>query len=144
MQTVVAVDPGVTTGVAVLRSFKGQTRVERTFVSRYPHEGLGEQLLNVNADYIVAERGPSRRRQPEACLIVEQILYELFPDRVEWVRPAEWKGHPRSALPPGVYPRTLHERDACGMGLFALWRAWVSSLKAPDGPRLQNLPRGRG
>jgi hypothetical protein len=109
----VALDPGSTTGVAV---FSDGGLVD-TFSTVAPHEGLRERLDRLDPDDVVCERGPSLRRQPEACAPVERLVIELFGEIVQWVQPSSWKNHPDARL-----MESQHERDAARMG-----RYWLAS-----------------
>ena len=113
-KVLVSIDPGVTTGIA--RFENGE--LEFTVASRHPHEDLREQLLDMDPDYIVVERGPTQRRQPEACVLVEQLVIELYGKSINWIRPSEWKGHPKSRLSDRERHKTgtIHEHDAASMG----------------------------
>lgn len=112
MIQLVAIDPGLSTGVAVIHS--DGTAVSFTTVA--PHDELDRFLdkLDENVN-IVCEQGPRNRRQADACTPVEARVKQLA-NPIHWVRPTDWKPNPHARLEPSDKPGTKHERDATRMG----------------------------
>ena len=118
-----AVDPGITTGIAVVDIQNFVLHTESLQDMRFA--ALSSMLRFLHGkwevDTVVIEEGPVIERQSSRFLMhLDGTLRDTFPDAV-WMRPAEWKPTPRAKLPvPGV--RSKHERDAARMGFEHLHR----------------------
>ena len=106
-----AIDPGMTTGVAVLNS-SGEV-ILGTEMRGDPHL-IVATLKEIQHEDVVVEEGLPTRDNAYLDDLDAQ-LRETFPDAT-WVRPSEWKGTPRSHL---ALPRRIkspHVKDAARMG----------------------------
>lgn len=115
----VAIDPGLDTGVAIFHDDDSCI----SFTTRAPHDRLRTFLERLDeSTEVVCEKGPTNhRRQAAACAPVEAQVSEL-PNTIHWVRPTDWKPHPRAVLLPSDEPGTKHERDVTRMGRWFLAR----------------------
>jgi predicted RNase H-like nuclease (RuvC/YqgF family) len=106
-RTLVAIDPGHTTGIAIFHD----DELVHVLTSESPHEALGDIVRDKE---VVCEQGPvNRDHNADACVEVETIVKQESAT-THWVRPADWKCHPASRTEPKEGNR--HERDAIGMG----------------------------
>lgn len=113
---ILAIDPGVTTGVAYMENGV----VLWTDVSVAPWTLLRLQVRRFRRGKVVAEKGPSfLRHHQEAINRVERILEEEA-ENVEWVLPAQWKNTPpvKAATFTG---ESQHEKDAEGIAHWFNW-----------------------
>lgn len=120
---ILAVDPGVQTGMALLNPLG---EVVWTGVSEAPYEGLKNALLHYrvakihpthNAE-LAAEVAPSTRHYQD----VHSQVSDCFAGcEVHWIRPSEWKSHPFCKVPVSDYD-TKHEAEAIGIGRAYLLR----------------------
>jgi hypothetical protein len=114
---ILAFDPGVTTGVAVLEedgsiiktyAFSDPDKVER-FAQR-------AKVEYPNSDVVI--EAPPQWAGNFRPLIqqVEEKLRSIFPDAC-WVNPGQWKGHPTADLSTlSGLGYTQHEKDTVGLG----------------------------
>lgn len=112
---VIAFDPGVSTGGAVIGD---AGEVIETSVGRTVDDAR-KMAFRWAQDYpgfdVVAEASPSLSGNYRAhTQQVENIVTEVFP-ATAWVNPSQWKGTPasRGAMPDGL---TQHEKDAVSLG----------------------------
>lgn len=122
---VMVFDPGQTIGVAVLKRGGAcvVTKSIETDGTRDWRQRL-EQVFNAYApsSELVVEQGPDFGRHNRGILsLVERELTwlsERYGLPINWIRPADWKGHPaaRPDALDGNEPRTQHEKDTLGMG----------------------------
>ncbi len=121
--SVLAIDPGVTTGIAHLSDsgdLLDQTSLqpdELAYLERYK----GRKGLRV-----VIEETPTPKRTATNAIVrrVLTTLDQYFPSPV-LIRPSEWKTHPigRRRLPKAWYhDSSIHSRDAIRMGLYYILR----------------------
>lgn len=107
---VLAIDPGITTGVAVLDS-------TGAVVSSYELSGDPEfvidELEREAFTCAVIEQGPPGRNNPFLDDL-DARLRATFTDAC-WMRPSEWKGSPRAQQSVDDV-RSRHARDAARMG----------------------------
>lgn len=118
---VIAIDPGITTGVAVLDD---DGDVSYTYTLRGSAEDVVSNLLveastifdaPVTGEDIVIEQGPSVRQIPYLDDL-DARLRIAFPCAT-WMRPTEWKDYPGAKDPLGSYVAvSQHARDAARMG----------------------------
>lgn len=115
---VISLDPGVTTGYAVLDLDRG-----RLELGDLPFEDLEEKLRYLKETY------------PEASVVAEVVVdsyrnRELRPlgvtiskvfEQVDWLTPGEWK----NSFVANIYNPDVdnkHQRDALCIGAYYLWR----------------------
>lgn len=116
-------DPGSLTGVAVFTLTRMSSQmVSSRLEDHYITDSL-DRIRNTlrEADEVVAEEGPQRRRQPEACEPVETLIKHEVAERgqaVHWVRPTDWKPHPQGHLEAGDFPEGVHDADAISLGRY--------------------------
>lgn len=104
------VDPGISTGVALLDS-SGQ--VLSTYELSGDPDYIIDKLEQEEPTLVVIERGPAARANPYLDDL-DAHLRAIFPD-AHWMYPGEWKNTPRAAAPvEGVLSH--HARDAVRMG----------------------------
>lgn len=112
---VVSIDPGVTTGIAVIGD---DGSVVDTWSLSDP-EDVSDQLRVLASMYpdadSVGEQPPlwGGHHRPHTQVIEEKVKH-FFPD-VDWVNPGQWKGHPASKTS-DLRGKTQHEKDAAGLG----------------------------
>lgn len=119
-----AIDPGITTGVALL-DYDG------TVLSSY--EVAGDEASAVvaiicqeTAQEVVIERGPLSRAN-QFLDELDGVLRLTFPDAT-WMYPGEWKGTPRSQQAVnGVLSH--HARDAVRMGREFLFQRTLTASR---------------
>lgn len=117
MLSLIAIDPGLSTGVA---QFGSKGELLSSFTSTPPNDRLRLFLQVVPDAVIVCEQGPSfSRRQQEACEPVEALVRASPPD-VHWIRPTTWKPSPAAKLLSSDNPSTKHEKDAIRLGRWFL------------------------
>ncbi len=108
---VLAIDPGVTTGVALLNQ-AGEVILANEL--RGDPSTVAKVLAEIPAEDVVIEQGPIGYGRSSAYL--EELdfrLKEVFPNAT-WLRPVEWKGTPRAQTP--VNEKSVHVKDAVRMG----------------------------
>jgi hypothetical protein len=121
MDKLIAVDPGLDTGIAV---FEGSVLVLTSTVRE------GKDLIDLLAHHhgarVVGEKPPQQNaHQPEVTAAVVEIVNlecQMREMPVSWILPAQWKGTPQARLQEGEAEKcaTQHELDAVGMGRFKL------------------------
>jgi hypothetical protein len=118
-QRIIAFDPGVTTGVAVLDS-KGNI-INTMAVNERLVVGNAKRLRRKYHDVkVVIEQGPLWRSDSQLTRTVEGELRNIFPDAV-LIPPNRWKGHPAAKCTERM--NTTHERDAVRLGRWFLARS---------------------
>lgn len=112
-----SIDPGLTTGVAVLNR-NGEVILANE-LSGDPHL-IVATLAQIPHEDEVIEEGPPNRNNPFLDDL-DGRLREEFPEAV-WMRPTEWKSTPRrfSSVPRSV--KSVHVKDAIRMGREHLHR----------------------
>lgn len=126
---VMVFDPGQTIGVAVLKR-GGDVVVTKSIETDGTRDWRDRlaQLFNAYApsSELVIEQGPQFGRHNRGILsLVERELVwlsERYDLNINWIRPADWKGHPagRPRDNDGDVKRSQHEADTLGMG-----RVWI-------------------
>lgn len=115
----IAIDPGVTTGVAV---FDDDDLLVRTFACRDPYLELVQELTARHDATVILERPPTgKKHQPEATDRVIGLVTRYAPSSPTLIAPAAWKSHPagfRGRKRSEASQRTVHELDACGIGAY--------------------------
>lgn len=110
---VLAVDPGVHTGVALLTA--DDVVWAETFMA--PYEDLGSTLSYYSGTPCVCEEAPTvHKHEADTYDRVTSIVKE-HPD-VTFLSPSQWKGHPSTRLSASdkAACRTKHEREAACLG----------------------------
>jgi len=114
-----AIDPGLTTGVAVL-NYRGEV-IFANELSGDPDLIVATCAEIPHQDEVI-EEGPPNRNNPFLDDLDGRLRAE-FPDAV-WLRPADWKSTPRASTPiPRRTIRSVHVRDAIHMGREFLHRS---------------------
>jgi hypothetical protein len=117
-----AIDPGITTGVAVLDH-------DGSIIETYEVKGdeayaVAAIIAEETSHDVVIERGPGSRNNP----FLDELdgwLRALFPDAY-WMYPGEWKGTPRSMQEVnGVLSN--HAKDAVRMGREFLFQRTLTA-----------------
>ena len=119
----IAIDPGLTVGVAILDPDGG---IIDTFTidandskrCRLVLRALCREGTLDRASFVV-EKGPQFGRHNDALLSsIEDIIIASVPGAfLTWIAPGNWKHHPAATLTADERKgRTVHERDAIGMG----------------------------
>jgi len=115
---ILAFDPGMTTGVAVLDS-KGNI-VSTVALDERLVVGKAKRLKRMYKDTaVVIETGPLWRSDSTLTRTVEGELLSIFPD-ASLVPPNRWKNHPAAKCTEKL--TTTHERDAVRLGRWFLAR----------------------
>lgn len=122
-----AIDPGVTTGVALIDE-------EGTVVDTWAIRDVASieyVLVTVHDDYpstqVIAEAPPQYAGHYRShTQDVEMVVKRHFPD-VEWVPPGQWKGHPATRPTSELRGLTQHEKDAVGLA------RWFRTNRGPNG-----------
>lgn len=122
MLYLLAIDPGVETGIALL---SGEGTIVWTLTTRSPHSGLSNALNQYHDASVVIEEAPLRGHYKHAFLEVRAIVEHNaanYERSLAWVLPSHWKGSPRSRLDPAAKAMctTKHEREAVGLGRWYL------------------------
>lgn len=119
----IAIDPGLTIGVAILDPDGGI--VDSFTIDANDSKRCRLVLRALCADGVcdrasfVVEKGPQFGRHNDALLTnIEDILTASIPGAfLTWLAPGNWKHHPAARLTADEREgRTVHERDAIGMG----------------------------
>lgn len=114
---ILSVDPGVSTGVALLVD---DGSVVSTYVAFSVEElrGFLDGTLETSPDedlFVVVEEGPKLSGNYRSHIQeIEQVLKRYFP-HITWVPPSQWKNHP-GHFSEGLKGLTQHEKDAVGLG----------------------------
>lgn len=121
------IDPGATVGVAILDR---EGRVLEAYTIEDTVAGVAEQLLRVEADEVVIEKGPHFSNSPYTQNLQTMLGIAFKDHSLTWMLPAEWKDHPEGKKVYGddhqVIPN-VHCRDAAGMGRVYLRKtAWLN------------------
>lgn len=125
----IAVDPGESTGVAVL---DGEVVLATMTVS----EPFGP-LRNVLRDFfqfeVVCEQPPPN--PPHNLDVMVRVLSVVQEEvsRVAYVRPSQWKGHPAATLMESDTCRSIHEKDALRLARWYSYQRRHNVLDAPLG-----------
>lgn len=117
---ILAFDPGVTTGIAVLEN--DGTVLETYAASLDEAEIIIPNLANAHEDpSVVIEAPPAMGGNYRPITQrIEELLRRHFPD-ARWTNPGQWKGTPASRTP--VEKKlTQHEKDAVHLG------RWLKSV----------------
>lgn len=122
---VLAIDPGVTIGLSLLKRGDGsiiETGTIDTSSANWRNELIAWLVAYDDEVAIVAEAGPSFGRHNRAVLeAIEQLIVQ-HGQSVHWLTPSRWKGHPAARMSRDERrSRSQHERDATGMG-----RVWIT------------------
>lgn len=110
-----AIDPGMTTGVAVLNS-QGEVILATELYG--DTDLVVRTLASVQSDDQVIEQGPPNRNNAYLDDL-DGRLRQQYPDAT-WMRPSDWKSTPRAESP--VADSSIHVRDAVRMGREHLHR----------------------
>jgi len=128
----IAVDPGQSTGIAEYED----ARLIRTWTLTDPSDVRAclRRAARAHSAYdVVCERGPSDHRHQEAvCAEIEAIVRQEA-QRIYWVLPSQWKGHPTTRLDNEELRLvgTRHERDAVSMGKYFIRTGAYASHERP-------------
>lgn len=122
MPTIIAIDPGLTTGLAVAVDGK---IVETADLDAHDVPRLLAQVHDRyfrQAPVVYVEEGPAVESNARAVIeaIEREIASTFAYMRIEKVLPATWKPHPRSK---DVTTQTFsaHQKDAVGIASYAVW-----------------------
>ena len=115
-----AIDPGITTGVAL---FDDESVIETYETSGEPYEVVA-LIAQEPAHEVVIERGPASRSN-EYMDELDGWLRSVFPD-ASWMYPGEWKGTPRAQQEVVGVP-SHHARDAVRMGREYLFQRTLTT-----------------
>lgn len=135
MLHVIAIDPGVNTGVVLLEDeyMMGQPMISvvLSVTDDAPYDFLKALLIDMLNVDVVCEESPKRGHQVEATQRVEELVRQ-HARRLTWIRPSQWKGHPKASIEELDSDRltTKHEQDAASLGAWFL-RTQRSNLNAP-------------
>lgn len=114
-----SIDPGLTTGVAVL-NYRGEV-IFATELFGDP-DLIARTCAGISHQDEVIEEGPANRNNPYLDDL-DGRLREQFPEAT-WMRPADWKPTPRASTPiPRRTIQSVHVRDAIWMGREFLHRS---------------------
>lgn len=113
MGYVLAVDPGVNTGVVLLST----SAVAWAITCQAPFEELQSALRTYVDIPVVCERAPSVHRHEADTYDRVTTLVDTHPD-VTYLTPSQWKGHPSSRLTSKDRQKltTKHEKEAASLG----------------------------
>lgn len=127
---VIAIDPGVTIGLALLSQHDGSI-IETAAIDTKGEWRISLRSWLVSYDdeaEVVCEAGPSFGRHNDDILRRVEELVLNYANEVRWLTPSRWKGHPKAKLTRAeTTGRTKHEHDAAGMG-----RVWIHLHKGED------------
>lgn len=114
--TVISFDPGVTTGIAVIADDGDVLHTEAVHGDADHVDSRIRDLSDAFPNsHAVAEKGPPLEgNYRQHTQQIEERIRNAFPD-VEWILPAQWKGHPASRVS-DLRSCTQHEKDAAGLG----------------------------
>lgn len=106
---ILAIDPGVTTGIAAL--VDGE--IAQVNECSSPFDMLRNAIRITNPEVVVCEQGPSFERHHRVVLEqVERIVQEEA-ENIVWVKPSQWKGTPPSQGP--AIEGSQHMKDAAAL-----------------------------
>lgn len=143
MSTLIAIDPGESTGVAL---FIGPRLVSVETTSS-PHDEIRALLRTYIGATVVRETAPTVHRHNAECIEeVEQVIDTHATGPVYPVNPSQWKGHPFATLRGTDDPVNAHERDVVRLGrwFLAMRRHNALSIEPVEAtPTLSEAERGR-
>jgi hypothetical protein len=118
-----AIDPGITTGVALL-DYDGSI-LESYEVTGDEAQAVVDLIAKEVHQAVVIEKGPPLVRINAFLEELDRLLHLTFPDAA-WMYPGEWKGTPRSMVEVTGVP-SKHARDAVRMGREYLFQRTLAS-----------------
>jgi predicted RNase H-like nuclease (RuvC/YqgF family) len=125
---VIAFDPGVTTGVAVVDG-NGNIRYTAALDERLV-KSKAKQLRHKHKNaLVIIEVGPIWRNDNPLTRTVESEIFSIFPE-AELVTPNLWKRHPAAKCTEKL--TTTHERDAVRLGRWFLARRVTNAKRQSE------------
>lgn len=123
---VLAVDPGVSTGVVLLT----ESSIAWAVTCTSPWDELKSALVTYASIPVVCERAPTVHRHEADTYDRVTGMVDGHPD-VTYLTPSQWKGHPSSRLAAEDLSslKTKHEKEAASLGrrLLAMRREHAPS-----------------